>query len=133
MRLNNLCQLEFNMTTLNKLLDKAKDLCGTDTAVALRLKVTRSAVSKWRHGGKIETGHVAALIELTQQDPALVVQVMQEQEAPAAERKMWSAVWDRLSPVTTVIGVCVLAFGMNTKMPENKVFSEGQVVRMYIM
>lgn len=25
---------------------------------------------------------------------------------------MWSAVWDRLSPVTTVIGAMVLAIGM---------------------
>lgn len=121
------------MTTLNKLLDKAREVCKSDSAIAARLKVTRSAVSKWRHGGKIEAVHVAALIELAQQDPALVVQIMQEQEGAPAEHRMWSALWDRLSPVTTVIGVCLLAFGMSANTAEIKHFSGDTTPRMYIM
>lgn len=104
------------MTTLNKLLDKARDVCRSDRQLAKRLGVSPSAVSLWRSGGKITAPHVAKLLELTHQDPALVVQVMQEQDAPPEERRMWSAVWDRLSPVTTVIGVALLiGFAPQTK------------------
>lgn len=98
------------MDTLNKLLDKSREMCGSDLATAARLRVTRSAVSKWRHGGKIEAAHLARLIDLTQQDPAVAVQVMAEQEATPEERRMWETVWDRLSPVTsTVAGALLLA------------------------
>lgn len=97
------------MKTLNSLLDKASEMCGSDLAAAARLKVTRSAVSKWRHGGKIAPEQLARLVELTQQDPAIAVQVLQEQEATPAERKLWGALWDRLSPATTtVVGVLAL-------------------------
>ncbi len=55
-----------------------------------------------------------ALIELAQADPALAVKVRQEEAASPAEKKAWSALWDRLSPVTTVIGALALvAVGMH--------------------
>ncbi|CAD0335705.1 DUF3693 domain-containing protein [Xanthomonas hortorum] len=53
-----------------------------------------------------------ALIELAQADPALAVKVREEEAGSAVERKAWGALWDRLSPVTTVIGGMVLAIGM---------------------
>ena len=97
------------MNTLNKLLDNARQVCLSDMATAEQLGVTRSAVSKWRHGGKIEPQHLAKLIQLTQQDPALAVQVLAEQDATPAERKLWSGLWDRLSPDTsTVAGVLLM-------------------------
>lgn len=98
------------MHTLNSLLDKASEMCGSDMQAAARLRVTRSAVSKWRHGGKIAPEQLARLVELTQQDPAIAVQVLQEQDATPAERKLWGALWDRLSPVTsTVAGALLIA------------------------
>ena len=100
------------MNTLNKLLDKSRELCGSDMATAARLGVTRSAVSKWRHGGKIEAAHLAKLITLTQQDPALSVQVLAEQEASPEEQAMWGTVWDRLSPVTTTVAGVLLMIGL---------------------
>ncbi|WP_223572771.1 DUF3693 domain-containing protein [Xanthomonas citri] len=55
-----------------------------------------------------------ALIELAQADPALAVKVRQEEAASPAEKKAWSALWDRLSPVTTVIGgLALVAVGMH--------------------
>ncbi|MGD6681772.1 DUF3693 domain-containing protein [Xanthomonas citri pv. citri] len=55
-----------------------------------------------------------ALIELAQADPALAVKVRQEEAASPAEKKAWSALWDRLSPVTTVIGALgLVAIGMH--------------------
>lgn len=68
----------------------------------------------WRKGGKITDTHLMALIELAQADPALAVKVRQEEAASPAEKKAWSALWDRLSPVTTVIGALALvAVGMH--------------------
>lgn len=66
----------------------------------------------WRKGGKITDAHLMALIELAQADPALAVKVRQEEAVSPAEQKAWSALWDRLSPVTTVIGGLVLAISM---------------------
>lgn len=63
----------------------------------------------WRKGGKITDAHLMALIDLAQADPALAVKVREEEAGSAVERKAWSALWDRLSPVTTVIGGLVLA------------------------
>lgn len=97
------------MNTLNYLLDKAKEVCVSDAAIARKLGVSPSAVSLWRSGGKITSAHVAKLITLTQQDPALAVQVLAEQDAPPEERRMWGALWDRLSPaISTVAGVLLL-------------------------
>ncbi|MCC8468222.1 DUF3693 domain-containing protein [Xanthomonas phaseoli] len=55
-----------------------------------------------------------ALIHLAQADPAIAVLVRTEgAESPEAKRA-WSVVWDRLSPVTTVIGVVALvAIGLH--------------------
>lgn len=100
------------MNTVNKLLDKAREVCSSDSEIARKLNVTRSAVSKWRHGGKIEPAHLAKLLTLTQQDPALAVQVMAEQDATPEERRMWGVVWDRLSPVTSMVAGVLLAVGL---------------------
>jgi len=79
--------------------------------LAKKLGVTRSAVSLWRSGHNIKDGHLMALIKLAQADPALAVLVRTE-GADADTKKAWEMVWDRLSPVTTVIGGLVLAVCM---------------------
>ena len=101
------------MNTQIKLLDKARSTCNppTDMQLAKKLGVTRSAVSLWRGGHNIKDGHLMALITLAQADPALAVLVRTEGADPAT-KKAWEMVWDRLSPVTTVIGGLVLAVGM---------------------
>ncbi|MET3148403.1 DUF3693 domain-containing protein [Xanthomonas phaseoli] len=104
------------MDTINKLLDTARKAClrDSDNSVALSLGVSRNSVSVWRKGGKITDTHLMALIELAQADPALAVKVRQEEAASPAEKKAWSALWDRLSPVTTVIGaLAMVAIGMH--------------------
>ncbi|MBZ3515856.1 hypothetical protein IPQ68_21845 [Xanthomonas perforans] len=104
------------MDTINKLLDTARKACSrdSDNSVALSLGVSRNSVSVWRKGGKITDTHLMALIELAQADPALAVKVRQEEAASPAEKKAWSALWDRLSPVTTVIGgLALVAVGMH--------------------
>jgi len=102
------------MNTLNNLLDAARKMCerDSDRAVSQRLKVSANSVFVWRKGGKITDTHLMALIELAQADPALAVKVREEEADTPAERKAWSALWDRLSPVTTVIGGMILAVCM---------------------
>ncbi|WP_261382138.1 DUF3693 domain-containing protein, partial [Xanthomonas vasicola] len=56
--------------------------------------------------------HLMALIRLAQADPAIAVLVRTESAESPEARKAWSVVWDRLSPVTTVVGAMVLAIGM---------------------
>lgn len=100
------------MNTVNKLLDKAREVCVSDADIGRKLGVTRSAVSVWRKGGTITPAHLARLITLTQQDPAIAVQVLAEQEATPEERQMWGVVWDRLSPVTSMVAGALLAVGL---------------------
>ncbi|WP_235646357.1 DUF3693 domain-containing protein [Xanthomonas citri] len=55
-----------------------------------------------------------ALIHLAQADPAIAVLVRTEGAESPEAKKAWSVVWDRLSPVTTVIGALALvAIGMH--------------------
>ena len=103
------------------------------TGLAKKLGVTKAAVSMWRHGGKIKDDHLMALIKVAQADPALAVLVRTEGAETADAKKAWGVVWDRLSPVTTVIGVCLLAFGVTTKTPEIQHFAADSKPRMYIM
>ncbi|WP_236689005.1 DUF3693 domain-containing protein [Xanthomonas vesicatoria] len=53
-----------------------------------------------------------ALIRLAQADPAIAVLVRTESAETPEAKKAWSVVWDRLSPVTTVIGAMVLAVAL---------------------
>ncbi|MFA8564847.1 DUF3693 domain-containing protein [Xanthomonas campestris pv. campestris] len=120
------------MDTINKLLDTARKAClrDSDNSVALSLGVSRNSVSVWRKGGKITDAHLMALIDLAQADPALAVKVREEEAGSAVERKAWSALWDRLSPVTTVIGGLVLAIGMMPATGRTKSLDIQQLARV---
>jgi len=102
------------MNTLNKLVDTARKMCerDSDNCLAETLGLKRAAVSKWRHGGKISAEELAKLIALAQVDPGIAVLVLGEQADDATAAKLWGPLWDRLSPVTTVIGALVLALNM---------------------
>lgn len=102
------------MTTLNKLLDKARKVCPRDSDYSLsqELGLSRMAVSRWRHGGNISPAELAKLIAMAQADPAIAVQVMAEQDATPEERRLWAVLWDRLSPVTTTVAGALLMVGL---------------------
>ncbi|KLC07946.1 DUF3693 domain-containing protein [Xanthomonas perforans] len=102
------------MQTINKLLDTALKACNepSDRQLAKHLDVSPSAISLWRKGKPIKDDHLMALIHLAQADPAIAVLVRTEGAESPEAKKAWSVVWDRLSPVTTVIGAMVLAIGM---------------------
>ncbi len=102
------------MNTLNKLVDNARKMCerDSDNCLAETLGLKRAAVSKWRHGGKISPEELAKLIVLAQADPGVAVLVLSEQADAATASMLWGPLWDKLSPVTTVIGGLVLAVCM---------------------
>ncbi|MGV7186119.1 DUF3693 domain-containing protein [Xanthomonas axonopodis] len=55
-----------------------------------------------------------ALIHLAQADPAIAVLVRTEGAESPQAKKAWGVVWDRLSPVTTVIGgLALVAIGIH--------------------
>ncbi|WP_232514337.1 DUF3693 domain-containing protein [Xanthomonas citri] len=86
----------------------------SDNCLAQTLGLQRAAVSKWRHGGKISPEELAKVIVLAQADPGIAVLVLAEQADDATTKKLWGPLWDRLSPVTTVIGALALvAIGMH--------------------
>ncbi|WP_164240848.1 DUF3693 domain-containing protein [Stenotrophomonas maltophilia] len=100
------------MDTLNKLLDSARKMCSrdSDAAVAERLKVSRTTLMQWRTGDRrITDEHLMEVIELAREDPALAVLVRQEMAKTKAEKKAWSALWDRLSAAAAVLVLVVVA------------------------
>nr|CEH64682.1 conserved hypothetical protein [Xanthomonas citri pv. citri] len=104
------------MQTINKLLDTALKACNepSDRQLAKHLDVSPSAISLWRKGKPIKDDHLMALIHLAQADPAIAVLVRTEGAESPQAKKAWGVVWDRLSPVTTVIGgLALVAIGMH--------------------
>lgn len=97
------------MTTLNKLLDKAQEVCSTDMAIAARLGISRSAVSKWRKGGQITPEHLAKLIEIAKADAAMGLMILAEQDAKGAGGRVWSVGAKRLGAAAAVVLVAVVA------------------------
>lgn len=110
MKFDNYCQAKFDMNTLNKVLDKARETCSlpSDNALSKRLGITRSSVSVWRKGGKITDEHLEALVHLAKLDPAVMIQVREEQASTPAGRKAWAVLRDRLSAAAAVVALVVL-------------------------
>ncbi|HEL4109990.1 TPA: DUF3693 domain-containing protein [Stenotrophomonas maltophilia] len=99
------------MRSIDLLLDKAREKCErpSDRALAEKLRVTASAVSKWRKGGVITEMHATALAALAGLDGEIVVRVMEEQAETPAQRRVWRSVLDRLSAAAAVLVLVVVA------------------------
>lgn len=87
------------MSRINHLIDAAQQACGltSDNQLAGKLKVSRSAVSVWRKGGKITDEHLAALVELSKADPSEAIKVRAEQASSKAEIRLWNHMLTRLA------------------------------------
>lgn len=99
------------MRSIDLLLDKAREQCErpSDRALAEKLRVTASAVSKWRKGGVITETHATALAAIAGMDGEIVVRVMEEQAETPAQRRVWRSVLDRLSAAAAVLMLVVVA------------------------
>lgn len=101
------------MELLNKLIDQAAERCNppNDTGLAKSLRVSKSAVSLWRKGGKITTRHLARLVERAKADPAFALQVLHEQ-GDEQEREVWAPLLRRLTSAAAIaIALCVVPLG----------------------
>ncbi|MGF0666555.1 DUF3693 domain-containing protein [Stenotrophomonas maltophilia] len=99
------------MRSIDLLLDKAREKCErpSDRALAEKLRVTASAVSKWRKGGVITEMHATALAAIAGLDGEIVVRVMEEQAETPAQRRVWRSVLDRLSAAAAVLVLVMVA------------------------
>lgn len=99
------------MRSIDLLLDKAREKCErpSDRALAEKMRVTASAVSKWRKGGVITETHASALAAIAGMDGEIVVRVMEEQAETPAQRRVWRSVLDRLSAAAAVLVLVVVA------------------------
>lgn len=87
------------MNALNNLLDKALEQCSPSNGEELgrRMGVSRSAVSKWRKGGKIDAEHLTALVTIAKVEPAAALLVLQEQAATRQGRAVWGGLLQRFA------------------------------------
>lgn len=101
------------MNTTNKLLDTVRKVCGvkTDSALATKLGVTRALVSGWRSDRyNIPDEKIAAACAMAKLDgPEWMALVHAERAATPAERALWRAALDRLTPAVAAVGALLFA------------------------
>jgi len=101
------------MTAVNELLDNVKIRLNlaSDMALAERLTVTRSLVSRWRKGDTpLADERIAQICALAKLDgPHWTAQIHAERAQSPAERAMWKSMLDRLSAVAAVLALVVFA------------------------
>jgi hypothetical protein len=80
---------------ITKLLNKAKNITGSDYMTAKRLQVSRQYVSKVRNGNAMSVAFAFDLAELIGEDPAKVLAAHQADQAHTPEeRRRWER-WGR--------------------------------------
>lgn len=93
---------------VNLLLDKCIEVCGvnTDSELAAKLRVSKQAVSGWRHGRRLPDAVTCATIAgLTGEPLARVIGVVEEARAISREEK---AVWRKLAATATLLLLAVV-------------------------
>ncbi|TDB26193.1 hypothetical protein ATCM_00030 [Stenotrophomonas sp. ATCM1_4] len=89
------------MNAVNELLDKVKNHLnlGSDLALADRLAVTRSLVSRWRKGDTpLADDRIAQICALAKADgPEWMARIHAEKAQSPAERALWSKMLTRLA------------------------------------
>ncbi|WP_260618748.1 helix-turn-helix domain-containing protein [Stenotrophomonas maltophilia] len=119
------------MSTSNELLDKVRAACNitSDMALAERLMVTRSLVSRWRAGDKpIPDERIAQLCAMGKLDgPLWIAMIHAERAQSATERALWRLMLDRMSAAAAVVALVALSMpGLtNAKTAQNQAVSAG--------
>jgi hypothetical protein len=94
------------MSATTKLLDKWKkaNSIASDNAAAIRLKIGRAAVSRWRNElGQAEVHLIAQMAQECGEDSAVWMALVESERARSAEdRKVWAALARRLGAAAAV-------------------------------
>jgi hypothetical protein len=122
------------MNAINKLLDKTKESCAaaTDMALAVKLAVTRQAVSNWRVGRAYPDPVACARIaEITGEPLARVLGIVGEARALSTEEKK---VWRRLATAAAlVLAVGLTAAATPAQAAAQRVLAASNNAGLYIM
>lgn len=93
------------MTSVNKLLAKARECCSasSDAAFAERIGVTRQLVSQWRKGATpIPDERIAQLARLCKDDPAQWLVAVRAEQSHGEAAKAWASLARRLGAAAAV-------------------------------
>ncbi len=119
------------MTAVNELLDNVKIRLNlaSDMALAERLTVTRSLVSRWRKGDTpLADERIAQICALAKLDgPTWIAMIHAERATSATERALWRLMLDRMSAAAAVVALVALSMpGLaNAKTAQNQAVSGG--------
>lgn len=127
------------MTAVNELLDNVKIRLNlaSDMALAERLTVTRSLVSRWRKGDTpLADERIAQICALAKLDgPTWIAMIHAERATSATERALWRLMLDRMSAAAAVVALVALSIpGLaNAKTAKIQAVSAADNGGMYIM
>lgn len=119
------------MTAVNELLDNVKIRLNlaSDMALAERLTVTRSLVSRWRKGDTpLADERIAQICALAKLDgPTWIAMIHAERATSATERALWRLMLDRMSAAAAVVALVALSLPSlgNAKTAQNQAVSSG--------
>lgn len=119
------------MTAVNELLDNVKIRLNlaSDMALAERLTVTRSLVSRWRKGDTpLADERIAQICALAKLDgPTWIAMIHAERATSATERALWRLMLDRMSAAAAVVALVALSLPSlgNAKTAQNPAVSSG--------
>lgn len=119
------------MTAVNELLDNVKIRLNlaSDMALAERLTVTRSLVSRWRKGDTpLADERIAQICALAKLDgPTWIAMIHAERATSATERALWRLMLDRMSAAAAVVALVALSLPNlgNAKTAPNQAVSGG--------
>ena len=119
------------MTAVNELLDNVKIRLNlaSDMALAERLTVTRSLVSRWRKGDTpLADERIAQICALAKLDgPTWIAMIHAERATSATERALWRLMLDRMSAAAAVVALVALSLPSigNAKTAQNQAVSDG--------
>jgi transcriptional regulator with XRE-family HTH domain len=104
------------MSAVNELLDNVKNRLnlGSDIALAERVGVTRSLISRWRKGDTpISDERIAQICAMAKIDGTTwMAMIHAERATSTTERALWRLILDRVSAAAAVVAlVCITAPG----------------------
>lgn len=127
------------MSAVNELLDNVKNRLnlGSDIALAERVGVTRSLISRWRKGDTpLSDERIAQICAMAKIDGATwMAMIHAERATSTTERALWRLILDRVSAAAAVLVLVAVSMPSVARANSQKIqgFSGGVGDSMYIM
>lgn len=127
------------MSAVNELLDNVKNRLnlGSDIALAERVGVTRSLISRWRKGDTpLSDERIAQICAMAKIDGATwMAMIHAERATSTTERALWRLILDRVSAAAAVLVLVAVSMPSVARANPQQIqgFSGGSSGSMYIM